>query len=122
MKQQKKLIDTSRFNPFRDKSSARPMSTGIPKGVKLVFYNQTRQGQQKAAEGIWNVEENQWDFSGEDDSLVDWLKTSFAQPLIGRSMSSNPNMTIKQDTMAYVYHMRDIVLPRKKVIMKIEGA
>jgi hypothetical protein len=106
---------------FKNQSSQTARSAGIPVKTKLVFYKQEGKRTEKFAEAGWDVEKNEWQFSGDDANLIDWLKGVFAQPIIGKAAATRPNMTLQPDSMAFVYHLKDVIMPRKKIIMKIEN-
>lgn len=110
-------------NPLGKKSShPSSVATGIPIKAKLKFYSLLDKNKNKVhAEAVFNVKKNEWDFTGDDIALINQLKTLFGKTITGIPAISQPNMKMKQDTMAFVYYVRDVLMPRKQMLMKIEG-
>ena len=111
----------NRPNPLGNKSSNKS-TTGIPVGTTLEFYSALGNDNKIVALGKWSAAENAWQFSGKDDAVINWLQGLFAKPLVGAAAAASPNMTANQDSMVFVYHMRDYLMPRQKIVMKIIGA
>ena len=97
--------------------------TGIPVGLTLSIFKPSGKNMKstdRVADGHWDAAEQKWTFSGDDDSLTQWLDNAFAQPVIGRDGRTTGSNKLPVGSMAFVAYMKDVMLPRKGLTMKWE--